>query len=229
MKRLLLILLISAPFYLSAQSQYTIKLALEGPSLSEQPNERLHSKRQQLLTAHYDQVPADAIDQVTVALVSPDGKVLEKHTAWLTQGKTLLSIDGSEQLSFETVTSGAQFVIQHSNHLPLATKPITDQEASVIDFTSPESLQGKAYILENGKAYAIAGNLGDMHYERSAYINAMDLFFMRSALVAQELKPKSGAYNTADVNLDGKVDQLDAQIVQKNSDTLHAADAPSIR
>lgn len=224
-----------APFAQAQQLKVNVKAFLQGSyaakgKMTQNANYRSVLESQfvkgQTETEKALQTPANALDKITIELRSASNlaQVVGSASAWLLADGSILDFKTGAQnfVSFENVAAGSYYIwVQHRNHLPLVSAKTVNLAAEGVgfwDFTVKENLSANgAYVLSsNGECLMAAGNIFS-NAKDMWEINALDL---QTAL--EQKHKKSTGYLSADINLDGKVDDADLRMVQTNAAELYS-------
>lgn len=221
--------------YYSLASAYNLKLAakifLEGPLASSTSmnitnpillkNTYEFGKSAKLTMLQGYNVPNGAVDVVTIYL-SASNK-LDSVNAWLMADGSIKDFSSglNNYINFSNSLPGSyKVLVAHRNHLPIQfVNPVSMSNTIVnLDFTTNTNIFGGGVINKFGKAAMYAG---DAYTDRSqAEINAADLF-MVSKLSKNPIYNTGFSYQKADLNLDGKVDAIDYDIVADHNNKLY--------
>lgn len=182
------------------------------------------------------------IDLVTVYLrdVSSPAIIADSVDAWLLADNSLVDYKTANTPYLEfcpaagKVLAGIDYFVEvsHKNHIPIATSPttawaattITPTAADVIDFTmSPTHFSIYGHVINAGVAELPAG---DVTPKSNLYsLNRVDAADVYSTRLRSQYLPSTGFYNE-DVNIDGKVDVVDYNLVVPNAQVIRRAVLP---
>lgn len=163
--------------------------------------------------------PANAVDLVFVAFCTTNS--FEKPAlvlpAWLLGDGALASFStGKQELSLAGLADGNYYVyLFHRNHLPAklsAPVYLAADAKAMLDFADCK-LAGGATVPADGVCLLPAGEVDGG--KDACEINAIDAF----ALSGEIYKKKSG-YIAADLNLDGRADERDLDLINRNQGHL---------
>jgi len=168
-------------------------------------------------------VLTQTVDLVEVQLLTPGGKLAASVLGFLQSNGSVVDANGNA-ITLKAEAGSYYVAVKHRSHLPLVSAqkvevaPNGDQSLT-FDFTNPANLtKNSALINEKGVALAVAGELYADRGQTYLEINAMDLGLAYAYQAAGSL--------LADVNLDGKTDAADMQIIAGNNDQLFATKLP---
>lgn len=219
---ILALVLMAAPCALRAQVAVAPKMYLQGPfsngTMSHQLS-RLYD-REIASAVGAQQLPANTVDVVTVALVKNNAVVFQQTALLLADGR-VVAADGQSPVVFQSAAAGQYNVmVGHRASLPLVTANVTalSAQATEIDFTTPANLsRTNLFEVREGKALMVSGNLFEDASDKGQ-VNAMDLYYIYVAL----MNGVTG-YVAADINLDGVVNQADLELVSRNNNLMYSA------
>ncbi len=162
-------------------------------------------------------MPADVVDWVLIEAVEATTEgynFLETQAALLRKDGTLISTDGSEGVTFQTLIPNGSyhFVVRHRNHLDVfSAQPITVPNTAPYDFTSSTTqAMGSGQLLDmNGKAALFAG---DVNADGLVTVDDYNLYRSQSAEINE--------YVEGDCNLDRVVTIADFNLYQPNTSLI---------
>lgn len=164
-------------------------------------------------------VAANVVDRVEVEFMvanAPNKVVLSLDAFVLTDGRVVQFAGENQTLDVNLPNGSYYIMVRHRNHLPLlSAQPVTlSGEAVSLDLTQAANVsKGSARVTKNGALLMVAG---EVNRDDAMEINVLDLYLATNAKEAN-LK----GYQPADVNLDGKVDSADLELVQQANDNLY--------
>ncbi len=166
-------------------------------------------------------VPSNAIDVITIYLYASNK--IDSVNAWLLNDGTVkdFATGINNFVSFPNSASGSYNVlIAHRNHLPIQfVNPVTISNTLVsLDFTKLSNIYGGGAITKFGQAAMYAGDAFPV--KNQAEINALDLYLV-SKLSKNPTYNLGNGYHKADLNLDGKVDAADYDLVADHNNKLY--------
>jgi len=178
-------------------------------------------------------VPAGAVDLVKIEVrtgTAASTKV-DSAYAWLMTDGTIRDFRTGtrDYLIFCNLTPMTSYyvVVYHRNHLPImSANPVyidNDPPVAPYDLTDPANIYGPdGAKVVGGKALMYAANAYDDPVFDWSEINANDFFYV----IIDTDFPSSPHYIKTDVNLDGKLNALDFDIVSWNNDNLYRSAVP---
>jgi len=177
-------------------------------------------------------VPAGAVDLVYIELRdhSDPTTVVDSALAWLLTDGTLRDFRTGlhSYVSFCSSSPASYYLaVRHRNHLAIMSATPVALSASVpgspYDMTDPLNVYGPdGAKVVGGKALMYAGNAYDDPVFDWGEINANDFFYV----IIDTDFPSSPHYIKTDVNLDGKLNAADFDVVSWNNDNLHRSAVP---